>query len=117
MKCTLCILAIFLFLQPVISQNKEDNKDLATLFKVFNGDGYRLFPLQATSNGGSIYNDRLPVTFTDSYNAKVKEYYTEYLDKLKKFDRKALNQNDKLSYDVFKYNLEMGLEGLKLKLN
>jgi uncharacterized protein (DUF885 family) len=117
MKYILCIFAAFLFLQPVTSQNKENNKELAELFKTFNEDSYKLFPLQATQNGDLRYNDQLPVTFTDSYSAKLKEYYTQYLNSLKKFDRNALSGNDKLSYDVFKYNMEMGLEGLTLKLN
>ncbi|MES2372115.1 MAG: hypothetical protein V4557_06010 [Bacteroidota bacterium] len=34
-----------------------------------------------------------------------------------KFGRNALNRNDRLNYDVFKYNKEMGLEGLTMKLN
>lgn len=117
MKNIFCILAAFLFLQPAISQNKEDNKELSDLFKSFGEETLRLFPMQATQIGDLRYNDQLPVTFTDSYLLKVKAYYTQYLTRLKKFDRNTLNRNDKLSYDVFKYNMEMGLEGLTLKLN
>ena len=117
MKYTLSFLAVFLLLQPSFSQTKENNKALADLFKAFNEDSYKLYPVQATANGDLRYNDQLPVTFTDSYNKKVKSFNTKYLTELKKFDRKNLNANDKLSFDVFKYDREMALEGLTLKLN
>ncbi len=117
MKYTLYILATLLFLQPASSQNKEDNKNLSDLFKAYTEDTYPLFPMRATQNGDLRYNDLLPVTFTDSYNAKLKDHYTRYLSRLKQFDRNTLNQNDKISYDIFQYNMEMALEGLTLKLN
>ena len=117
MKYILSILAAFLLLQPVFSQDKENNKALADLFKVFNEDTYKLYPVQATQNGDLRYNDQLPITFTDSYNVKAKAFNTKYLNELKKFDRNTLNANDKLSYDVFKYDKEMALEGLTLQLN
>ena len=117
MKYTLSILAAFLLLQPSFSQTKENNQALADLFKSFNKDSYTLYAVQATQNGFTQYNAELPVTFTDSYNAKVKAFNTKYLNELKKFDRNTLNANDKLSYDVFKYDREMALEGLTLKLN
>ncbi len=117
MKYTLSILAVFLLLQPIFSQTKENNQALSDLFKAFNEDSYKLYPVLATLNGDTRYNDQLPVTFTDSYNEKVKTFNTKYLNELKRFDRKTLNANDKLSYDVFKYDREMAIEGLTLKLN
>lgn len=117
MKRTLCILTTLLLLHPAFAQNKEDNKNLSDMFKAYTEDVYKLFPVRATQNGDTRYNDQLPVTFTDSYNAMLKEHYTGYLNRLKKFDRNSLNENDKISYDIFRYNMEMALEGLTLKLN
>lgn len=117
MKPTLCLLATFLLLFTSSAQNKADNSALSDLFKTYTEDVYKLFPTRATQNGDTRYNDQLPVTFTDSYNALLKVHYTGYLNRLKKFDRNTLNQNDKISYDIFRYNMEMALEGLTLKLN
>ena len=117
MKYLLFFLCTFYFCQPASCQNKEDNKELSSLFTAFAEDTYKLFPLLATAVGDQRYNDQLPVTFTDSYNVQVTVYYTKYLNLLKKFDRNGLSQNDKISYDIFKRNMEMGIEGLTLKAN
>jgi len=90
---------------------------LSDLFKAYTEESLQLFPLRATVIGDTRYNDQLPVTFTDSYQEKLKAYYNNYASKLKAFDRKTLNANDKISYDIFKYNLEMSLEGLTMKTN
>jgi hypothetical protein len=78
-----------------------DNKELADFFQDYTEDGYKLFPLSATFNGDTRYNDLLPVTFTDSYNTLVEDYYKRYMNGLKKFDRNTLGANDKISYDIF----------------
>lgn len=99
------------------SQDKGDNKALAALFNAQAEEYYILFPTAATTLGDTRYNDLMPVTFTDSYEEKVKAMYTRYLNELKKFNRNTLNKNDKISYDIFKRNMEMALEELSLKTN
>jgi uncharacterized protein (DUF885 family) len=110
------LLPLFSGLQP-FWQTTGDNKELATFFQEYTEESYKLFPLSATFNGDPRYNDLLPVTFTDSYNKRVGDYYNKYLNGLKKFDRNTLSENDKISYDIFKRNQEIGLEGLTLKTN
>jgi uncharacterized protein (DUF885 family) len=73
--------------------------------------------LIATSNGDSRYNDLLPASFTDSNIELQKVFYNKFLNGLKKFDRNTLNDNDKISYDIFKRDLEVALEGLSYKTN
>ncbi len=113
----LLILLAFYFFQPAFCQTTADNKALVTFFKDYTEDGYKLFPLEAIYAGDYRYNDLLPITFTDSYNEKSKQYYSRYLNGIKQFDRNLLNANDKISYDILKRNLEMGLEGLNYKEN
>lgn len=117
MKKVLLAFTIALVMHAAFAQNTTDNKNLSDLFKAYTEEGLQLFPVRATMIGDTRYNDQLPVTFTDSYQEKLKVYYNNYLSKLKKFDRKTLNANDQISFDIFKYNLEMALEGLTLKLN
>jgi uncharacterized protein (DUF885 family) len=94
-----------------------DNKRLEAFFKEYTEDSYRIFPLTATFNGDPRYNDLLPASFTDSNLELQKAFYNKFLNGLKKFDRNTLNDNDKISYDIFKRDLEIALEGFSYKTN
>ncbi|HTL81632.1 MAG TPA: DUF885 domain-containing protein [Bacteroidia bacterium] len=89
-----------------------DNKELAAFFKTYYEDRLRLFPLEATSNGDPRYNGLLYADFTDSYRAKLKDFYERNLDGVMKFIRDSLNENDQVSYDIFQHEMEMSIEGL-----
>ena len=96
---------------------KEANKDLASLFENYYQENLQLFPFFATVNGDNRYNDKMYVDFTDSYRAKVKAAYQHYLDDLKKFDRETLIDEDKVSYDDFKREMEINIEGFSFHDN
>ncbi|MEO7263817.1 MAG: DUF885 domain-containing protein [Ferruginibacter sp.] len=117
MKYLLLIILYFSSQQFILGQPGSDNKKLAELFDNYTEESYRLFPTIATSLGDNRYNDLLPVTFTDSYSLKLAAVYIQFLNSIKKFSRNSLNQNDRISYDIFKRNMEMGLEELSLKTN
>src|SRR3954454_15451193 len=97
--------------------NMEDNKELAALFNKYYDERMQLFPLEATANGDNRFNDQMPVDFTDSYRAKLKDFYSKYLSEINEFERDHLNENDKISYDIFKYEMQMSLEGLSFHSN
>ena len=73
---------------------------------------WKLFPLEATALGDNRYNDRLPIDFTDSYRDSLQNFFSKYKTFLTKYDREALNENDRISYDIFKREMDMSLEGL-----
>ena len=93
------------------------NKQLDSLFNSYYDEGLKLSPGAATFYGDNRYNDLLPAEFTDSYREKYKDYYTRYLTALSNFKRESLSENDRLSYDIFKWQLKMNLEGLTQKDN
>ncbi len=95
----------------------SDNKQLASLLDNYYESRMRLFPVEATQNGDSRYNNLLPVDFTDSYIAKLRTFYTNYLDSLRLFPRRRLNQNDGLSYDIIKRELQMNTQRLRFHEN
>lgn len=99
------------------NQQNQDNKELAALFDKYYEERLQLFPLEATAIGDERYNDKLYADFTDSYRKKEKEFYNRYLVYVTKFDRDQLNDNDKISYDIFKREMEISLEGLKFHTN
>jgi uncharacterized protein (DUF885 family) len=107
-----CIIVIASCKLSNSNQQKEDNKELAALLEKYYDKRMELFPLEATVNGDNRFNHLLPADFTDSYRAKLKDFFSQYLTYLKVFDKETLNDNDKASYDLFKYEMQMGLDGL-----
>jgi uncharacterized protein (DUF885 family) len=94
------------------NQNFQDNAELSALLDKYYEERLQLFPLEATQIGDSRYNDKLFIDFTESYRKKEKEFFNRYLVYISKFEREALNDNDKLSYDDFKREMQIGIEGL-----
>jgi len=99
------------------NSNMEANNELAALFDKYYDERMQLFPLEATTNGDNRFNDQMPVDFTDSYRAKLKIFYSKYLSEINEFDRDHLNDNDKISFDIFKYEMQISLEGLSFHSN
>ncbi|AHJ98646.1 DUF885 domain-containing protein [Hymenobacter swuensis] len=91
-----------------------DMKDLPTLFDAYWEENARLFPLEATTQGDNRYNDQLPNDGTRAFRRQLQNFYQKYLDGLHKFNREELSANDKISYDIFEYDVQNKLEGLKL---
>jgi uncharacterized protein (DUF885 family) len=96
------------------STTTEDNKQLAAMFENYYNGRMQLFPLEATINGDTSYNNLLPADFTDGYRHQLTDFFTAYNDSISKYKRDDLNDNDKKSYDIFKYEMDMELRGLAL---
>lgn len=98
-------------------KEKEDNKELATLFTNYYEERLQLYPLDATATGDNRYNDKMYADFTDSYRAKLKAFWEKNLEAISKFNRDSLNRNDRISFDIFKREMEMNIEGLSFHDN
>jgi uncharacterized protein (DUF885 family) len=96
------------------AMSKNDNKELAALLENYYSERMQLIPIESTQNGDSANNDKLFADFTDNYRNKYKQFFQHNLDEIKKYNREELNENDQLSYDIFKREMEMTLEGLSL---
>lgn len=119
-KIVVAVFAILLFTACKLSNNnatKEPNTELAALFDQYFAERMQLFPLESTTNGDSLYNDKLYADFTDSHRATIKAFYKRYQTLLSKFEPDALNENDKISYNIFKYEMESSLKGLSFNDN
>ncbi|WP_035560556.1 DUF885 domain-containing protein [Hymenobacter sp. IS2118] len=88
--------------------------DLDGLFGSYWETQSRLDPLSATGQGDNRYNNLLPNEQTRAFRDTLRTFYGDYLTRLGKFDREKLSDNDKISYDIFKYEMEQRLAGLKL---
>lgn len=94
----------------------RDNRELARVLNDYFNDRMKYFPLEATQNGDTRYNDLLPVDFTDSYLDTLRQFFGRYRDKILVFDRDKLNTNDQISYDIFTREMKINLEGIDLHL-
>ena len=92
----------------------DSAKGLNGLFASFWEQQSRLDPLSATAQGDNRFNNRLPNDQTQAYRDTLRTFYQDYLGRLGKFDRAALDENDKISYDIFQYDLKQRVDGLKL---
>ncbi|HEY4155736.1 MAG TPA: DUF885 domain-containing protein, partial [Puia sp.] len=90
------------------------NKHLARVLNDYYEDRARLIPLEATQNGDNRYNDKLPIDFTDGYLDSLRNFYSGFRNKINRFNRDRLNKNDQISYDIFKREMEISLEGVNL---
>lgn len=86
---------------------------LSALFSQYWDERMQLFPLEATSNGNNNFNDRLTITIAQSFRDSTARFYKKYLDQIGQIDSSALNNDEKMSYRLFVYEMEMSLEGLK----
>lgn len=93
--------------------NGQENENFSKLCDQYYEEGLKLFPLNATYAGDDRYNDLLPNDGSVQFIQETKDYYTKYLDSLKGYDPEKLNENDRLSYDVLKDELQVSLNGLK----
>ena len=93
--------------------NGDNKKQLATLLNNYWEERMQLFPLEATANGDNRYNDRLTIPIAESFRDSVKRFYTRYLNEVTAVDTAGLDQTDRMSYEIFKYEMQMNIEGLK----
>jgi uncharacterized protein (DUF885 family) len=114
----------FLLLAFMACQNKPTPPPTATNqvpMKAFLENYYegtlQLFPFNATMQGDNRYNDQFPIEISDTYRAKVKAFYQNNLAELKKYDLSKLDDNDRTSAEILKFDLENNLEGLQFSSN
>ncbi len=121
MKKIILLLSIVSLIAACKQNNKQqkidDNKEPSGLLDKYYEERLQLFPIEATNIGDYRYNNKLYVDFTDSYRVKQNEFYNRYLTNVTKFGRDALNDNDKLSFDAFKREMGINIEGLKFHDN
>lgn len=90
------------------------NKNIETLFNNYWEEHLKLFPFEATFYGDNRYNDRFPNDQTQSFRDTLKTFYQSYLDSIKTFDPSKLTDENKTNYDIFVYEMNTQLDGLKL---
>ncbi len=119
MKKTVLLLSLVVFAfscnkkQPESgSTGSESKNNLTNILKNYYEDRLRLFPLEATAIADHRYDDQLPNDITVAHRTKLKNFYIRYLNEVQSLDSTALNDQEKLSYQIFKRDMRLNLEQL-----
>jgi len=91
----------------------NDSAAINRMFANYWEDRMKLYPLEATSNGDNRYNDILQNDISQAFIINAKSFYSRYLDSVKTYNRETLSGNDRISYDIFKREMEMQLEAFQ----
>ena len=85
--------------------------DLNQLYADYWEASLELNPLRATSVGDARYNDRMPNTLSEAHRQKVQAFRQQWLDRISAIDASALDGQDRLSYEIFRRDLQNELDG------
>ncbi|MDY7230810.1 DUF885 domain-containing protein [Hyalangium rubrum] len=95
---------------PSLSSATAEDARFTTLLKEDWERDLREFPVFATFIGDPRYNDRLSDMSLEAI-ARRKQEARELLERVKGIDRSRLSEPQQLNYDLFRLNVERGIEG------
>lgn len=108
-----CVVAACNSNGPAKEEANAGKEDVNKVFADYWEERMQLFPLEATANGDNRYNDKLTITISNSFRDSLKHFYEKYLLRLQQADSSKLTAEEQVSYSLFRYEMNMGLEGLK----
>jgi uncharacterized protein (DUF885 family) len=98
-------------------EKKETQKSFSSFLDAYYDERMQLYPLEATQAGDNRYNNILPNDISNTYRAKLKDFYTHYQNQLTNFDRAELAAQEQVSYDIFSREMKINLRGLTFNDN
>lgn len=114
--CLQIVIAAALLLwipQQPAAESRGAHAQLHALFDEYREGNLQLNPLNAMFEGDYRYNHILGDYLSPEYLRRSRELEEKYLAKLADIDYSALNQDDQLSYDIFKYDRDLTLENFR----
>ncbi len=116
-KLVVLFVAISIATLLVNCKSEEKSVNFSELTKSYFDGKNELSPLEATLNGQNEYNDQLQLEMTDSYRTKQKAFFDKYETELSKVDETKLNSEEKISYEIIKWEVSIGKDLLKQPAN
>lgn len=99
------------------NSTENDKENFSAITKSYFDDKNVLDPLAATQNGQNEYNDQLQLEMTDRFRKDQLAFYTKYETALNKVKEAELTPEEKNSYEIIKWEVEVGKELLKQPTN
>lgn len=98
-------------------KSEQKTQDFTAITDAYFDGKNELNPLDATFNGQSEYNDQLVFEMTETYRNKRRAFFEKFATELKTIDTTQLSEEEKISYDIIKWELEIGLSLLEQNAN
>ena len=113
------VLSTLILLSLLFAHCKSEEKsvDFKKLTNNYFDDKNALSPFDATLNGQNQYNDQLVLDMTDSYRKQQAQFFDKYQTELSKVDFEKLSAEEKNSYEIIKWEIEVGKQILKQPTN
>jgi uncharacterized protein (DUF885 family) len=98
---------------PVAGEATTESQKLQRLFEDYFERLLELNPMLATSIGDPRYNDRFVVGIAPDVIEQEKQFERDYLARIQTIDRARLAPQEQLSYDIFRSDRELEIEGFR----
>ena len=117
LKHSVLLLAGTLLLGACDPQEQQHKNDAAADLLHNTVDRYfeekmEIFPIDATFNGEHQFDNLLHMEISDGFRQHIDSFASRYLAELDKVDTAALSPNDRISYDIARWELNIMKEGL-----
>ncbi len=116
-KITTLFFAITASLLLINCKSEDKKQDFTSLTKSYFDDKNAMDPLGATQSGQNQYNDQLQFEMTDSYRKSQAAFYNKYETALNTISKENLTAEEKNSYEIIKWEVEVGKNLLKQPTN
>ncbi|QSE98128.1 DUF885 domain-containing protein [Fulvivirga lutea] len=114
-------IAVITFSCQNSSENQVDTVEPELAFdkmlENYHEERLQLFPLDATFAGDTRYNHILPNNLTERFKLKLTDFYTTYLEALESYEKSSLSEDQRMSYEVLKWECEMNLKDLNFPMD
>src|SRR5262245_36621922 len=102
-----------LLITPVFCVAQPGKTKFQKMLDFYYEDILKLNPTAATFKGDNRYNDQIENPISANYRKQSISLISHYLDSLQRYDVKKLSPQDQLSYEIFQYELQNRLDGIK----
>jgi uncharacterized protein (DUF885 family) len=116
-KIITLLLSVTTSLLLVNCKSEDKKQDFNSLTKNYFDDKNAMSPLDATQSGQNQYNDQLQFEMTDSYRKSQEAFFNKYQSALQNITVEDLSDEEKNSYEIIKWEVEIGKDLLKQPTN
>jgi uncharacterized protein (DUF885 family) len=93
----------------------DTNASFGKMVDAYYEEELKLDPIKATDLGDARYNNSFQNFLSEEHRNESSLHYTKYLNQLKEMDDSELNESEKMSKEVLKWECEIGLKGLEFR--
>ena len=116
-KITTLLLFVTTSLLLTSCKSEDKKQDFSGLTKNYFDDKNAMNPLDATQSGQNQYNDQLQFEMTDSFRKSQAAFFDKYQTALHNITVEDLSEEEKNSYEIIKWEVEIGRDLLKQPTN